>query len=87
MRSGGRLALGAGASLAALAAAAFLFGGGGTRTGRMPYLVQLSETAALISQAPAARAPAPAPLPSPPADVPPADAGIWSTPAEFAPPE
>lgn len=87
MRSGGRLALYASASLAALVAAAFLIGGGGTGAMRAPHLVQLSETTSLVRQVPAPIAPTPAPLPSSPTNAPPSDPGIWSTPAEFAPPE
>lgn len=87
MSSGDRLALGAGASLAALVVAAFLIGGGETVSTRGAYLVQLPKNTSLIIHAPAAIAPIPTPLPSPPADAPPSDAGIWSTPAQFAPPE
>ncbi len=87
MSSGGRLALGAGASLAALVVAALLIGDGETVTARAPYLVQLPENTSLVIQPPAAIAPTPTPLPSPPAAGPHSDPGIWSTPAQFAPPE
>ncbi len=87
MSSGGRLALGAGASLAALVVAAFLIGGGGTVTARGPQMVQVPENTSLIGQPPAAIAPAPTLLPSPPAAAPTSNSGIWSTPAQFAPPE
>lgn len=87
MSSGGRLALGAGASLAALVVAAFLIGGGGTVSARGPQMVQLPDNTSLIGQPPAAIAPASTPLPLTPAAAPPLDSGIWSTPAQFAPPE
>ena len=85
--SGGRLALGTGAGLAALVVAAFLTGGGETVTPRGRELVQLPNNTSLIIDVPTAIAPTPTPLPPPPAAAPLADAGIWSTPAEFAPPE
>lgn len=87
MSSGNRLALGAGASLAALIVGVFLIGGGETLTARGPYLVQLPENTSLIAEAPAAITPIPTPLSLPPATTPPSDPGIWSTPAQFAPPE
>lgn len=87
MNSSGRLALGAGASLAALVVSGFLIGGGETVRPRGPEFVQLPKNSFQIIQAPAALSPAPTPLPLPPAAVPPVDAGVWSTPAQFAPPE
>lgn len=84
---GGRLALGTSAGLAALAAAALLTGRGATDNMREPGLVQLPVSSSLITQAPATIAATPAAMPSPPAAAAPWDPGIWSTPAQFAPPE
>lgn len=83
----GRLALGASASLAALVVFAFLIGGGETVTPRGPGFVQLPKITFVKNEAPVAITPIPTPLEPPPAAALPQDPGIWSTAAQFAPPE
>ena len=87
MSRDGRLALGAGAGLATLVMSAFLIEGGETVTPRGPEFVQLPKKTFLKNEAPVAITPIPTPLESPPAAATPPDLGIWSTPAQFAPPE